>query len=420
MQIVPDNDPAELYGRWNALVAFDSFGKKLGAIRAHDGDFFPESILNYVEAIRTNINALRAGESLLVYPLRVDIDVTQDCNAHCTFCFSRQYQKGTYRRSAARLSDVEQVIANASTNGARTIRYCGGGEPTVHPEIHRLLRLPRLYGLKCCIITNGDFFNQRLMDEIFESVDHLRWSVNAAKDETRIKIHRPMNGANALSTSMNAIATMLTRRRCERGQCRKPMVWSTYLVIPENVSEIETAAATLKEIGVDSLSFRPVYHDLTTAWTSDDLVRVSEIFARLRSEYGEPSFGDNCQNRFLLFTPKRPITESPYIRPSSEFGECISRRVRTVLEAVNGGLAVQSCGMYRGSGIHNGLVVTNVNKFSKIWQQAGQLLEPNSAPADCSSCIDVSMNITLNFIKDILFRFPNADFQRALVATSEL
>src|SRR5271157_640017 len=97
VELVAGDDVFDLYGRWNALAAFDRHGKLLGATRAHDGDFFPESILDYSEALRAAVTGECPGQYSDIFPLRVDIDITQACNANCTFCFSRPYQREEYR-----------------------------------------------------------------------------------------------------------------------------------------------------------------------------------------------------------------------------------------------------------------------------------------------------------------------------------
>jgi len=137
--ILPDTlSEAEAYGRWNAIIAFDNDGRPLGWVRAHDGDFFPESYLDYVKVIRKRL----FQPDYLGHPIRVDIDITQVCNAKCTFCFSRPYQTVDYHGVSVRPADLYEVIRECSERGTKTIRYCGGGEPFMHPEIEKLLGFP--------------------------------------------------------------------------------------------------------------------------------------------------------------------------------------------------------------------------------------------------------------------------------------
>ena len=412
MELVAGDDVFDLYGRWNALAAFDRHGKLLGATRAHDGDFFPESILDYSEALRAAVTGECPGQYSDIFPLRVDIDITQACNANCTFCFSRPYQREEYRGRWGGSADIESIISELAYNGTRTIRYCGGGEPLVHPSIRRLLQAPHEHGLRSCLITSGDLLSEELLVLVFDYIDHLRWSVNAAQDSTRIKIHRANMGANRLSDTFQMIESLIRRREKERGAFRCPMVWATFLVVPENFTEIREATKRLRDIGVDSVSFRPVYHGLTSPWTPADLAHMEEAL-QAAAALGKPP-------RFCVFVPRRSVTESPYLRPSDEFQECLSRRMRTVLEATAAGFALQSCGMYRGSGAHRGLLLLPSASFSSVWARAPESLHPLSAPSECATCIDISMNVTLSFMRYVLLRDPYARFVRALANPSEV
>ena len=74
MQLIPREDTFQTYGRWNTLVAKSSGGSILGSVWAHDGDFFPESVFDYIESLR---GARPNGDfPATITPIRVDIDIT--------------------------------------------------------------------------------------------------------------------------------------------------------------------------------------------------------------------------------------------------------------------------------------------------------------------------------------------------------
>jgi MoaA/NifB/PqqE/SkfB family radical SAM enzyme len=281
--------------------------------------------------------------------------------------------------------------------GTRTIRYCGGGECLNHPNIKELLPLPHKYGMRSAIITNGDLIDEELAYLIYENVDHLRWSVNASSDETRRRIHRPKPGSNQLSKTLELIKTIGMTRHSRFPYQRRPIIGATFLVLPDNVHEIISAGKILKDVGVDSVSFRPVYQGLGGHWPSEMLAKLDQIFAEVKM-LAEPP-------RFLVFTPKRKIKDAANLAPSDYFSSCLSSRLRTVFEATKDGLLLQRCGMDRGKGKKQGLVFESNYGFSHIWDSIR-----NYQPVDCPSCIDVSMNKTLNLIMTVLYNDPNAKF----------
>ena len=406
MVSLSDGSVFSLYGRWNALAARGPAGCLVDWIYAHDGDFFPESPLDYVEALR---EARKRGddENLVgAWPIRADIDIIQACNCNCLFCYSRKYASCfPYHGAVAAADHVTSLMEELARGGTRTIRFTGGGEPLLHPAIRELLPIPRLLGMRLCVLTNGDLLDENLADLLFHHVDHIRWSVNAASDERRVALHRPRRMGNVLSRTADLMAGIVARRDAERGDERRPCIWATYLLLPSNVDEIEPAARMLRQVGVDSVSFRAVYHGLASQWTATQL---QHLRAELRN------VASLASPRFLVFVPKRQLSEACTLRPTEHFQYCLSRRLRTVVEATRCGLAVQTCGLWRGSGPLPNLSMNPGEPFYRVWAAARKEW-PTDAPGDCVRCIDVSMNVALGFIWAILGAQPAAAFERVWV-----
>jgi MoaA/NifB/PqqE/SkfB family radical SAM enzyme len=401
-------ETASLYGRWNALLV-DGSDHAPSWTWAHDGDFFPESPLDYVEAFRSAIQRKDYELRQPLPPVRVDIDITQVCNARCTFCFSRPYQTEQYHKATIRAPMLKGLFRRLNELGTRTVRFCGGGEPFVHPEIDSLLPLPHEHGLAFCIISNLDLVDDRRAHQISEHVDHLRWSVNAGSDRTRLAIHRPSRGAGLLSESFLRVERMI-QRRANAQHKRTPLVWATYLILPENVHEIIDCAKQLRSIGVDSVSFRPVFHGLHTIWSPRARAVLHDALLAVE-DLGQA-------REFYVFTPKRDATDVETLVPAEHFDLCLSRKVRTVLEATEEGAALQSCGTYRGTGARIGHTLATSDEFIDLWSRFQRFPSPIEAPRQCDQCIDISINRTLTFIVEILKRNAAARFRRAYVDTA--
>jgi pyruvate-formate lyase-activating enzyme len=403
-EIIPKSRcPKLAYGTWNSLIALSAEGDFLGSVPAHDGDFFPESPEDYVTALRGTPD--RRGQN--VFPVRVDIDVTQVCNAHCTFCFSRPYQRMGFAGQWIATKDIQSIVDSCAASGTKTIRYCGGGDPMLHPEINTILKFPRHRDLNLTLITNGDFIDDGRLETINNYVDHLRWSVNAFSDETRTLVHRPSKSTRPLSQTKEQIRNLVALGKRKTQQMR-PMIWATYLLMPENIHEAEKCAAEFATLGVDSLCFRPVFHGLHTVWTDESLSQLA-VLLKLLPRYSHLP-------RYRVLVPKRHIASETQINPSDHFDFCISRRMRTVVEAFNGGAQFQSCGTYRGRqdvGFHFDLAHSD---FGKNWIEFSTSALPRLAPSQCSECIDISMNKTLEFISFILGIDSRAEFFRARIA----
>ena len=384
------------HGRWNSLEAFSEDGDCLGWIPAHDGDFFPEGIEPYITFLKRMIKEPESHP----FPVRVDIDLTQQCNCDCTFCFSRKYNVGEYRNQKIPYEYFQNLIGELAKGGTKSVRFCGGGEPLMHPDIRTLIKLPKKYGLKLSLLTNGDFLDSDLGELIVNNVNNLHWSINAATDGLRTKIHRSSTRVNRLSDSLYWIEKIASARM-NKNKTVSPIIWGTYLLLPENIHEAIPMLNKVRSIGIDSISFRPVYHGLHSKWSTEDRSRLREVLIEIEKVKSSVDF--------KIFTPKRQLGKENN-NPNDFFNTCLSRNVRTVLESTSKGSYLQNCGIYRGTGSKCGVVVNRNVGFDDNWSQFTSSSNPVNAPKDCSYCIDLSMNNTLNFIQDILKKDVNATF----------
>lgn len=394
----------QAYGLWNALSVHDEEDTRIALIAAHDGDFFPESPLDYIEALRKLIASPSGKHWDDNWPVRLDIDITQTCNCRCLFCYSQEYRKKTvYKKSYIDYELLRQIIELASKKGTRTIRFTGGGEPLMHPRINDILQLPAKYNLRSCVLTNGDLFDETLLSTFFEYIDHIHWSVNAASSKTRQRIHNPISVKSQLSDSFSSIHSLIKKRTQENG--KRPMIWATFILHPYNIDEALTVGHMLRDIGVDSISFRPIYHGLGGSWKLDEMKRLDDLLPELKALSAPP--------KFFVFVPKRDIGDAGELKPESHFEYCLSRKLRTVLEATNDGIVLQKCGLYRGSGPKSYETIRSGDLFEDHWRGV-QAQDPYlSIPSSCDNCIDVSMNTTLNEVYRILTCHPKARFYKA-------
>ena len=394
------------FGRWDALAAEDSNRRFLGWMPVYDHDFFPESPFEYAETIRKALNKGIADPIDFVQPLQVDIDITQTCNSSCTFCFSRQYQNEHYRNAIISSERLDTILQELARLGTKCVRFTGGGDALTHQEIKALLPLPHAHGMHLSLISNIDLLSEDLLDDIFCHVDHLRWSVNAISDDCRLSIHRSHGNANSLSKSISYIKDLLNRRRQERCTIRRPMVWATFLLLPENVNEIVEFGVRMREIGVDGIFFRPVFHGLMSTWTCDDKNRMSNALSVVES-LARPGFNVFVSRQKFTMPSSKPLI--------SHYSRCLSRRFRTVLEASHDGPILQFCGAYRGTGsdIRNRLDVQG--NFQKTWESISKTSFSENTCLPCETCFNVSFNRILSFILHVLQIDINAHFRRAIL-----
>lgn len=393
----------QLYGLWNCLKAYDSYNELVDIIPAHDGDFFPENPKDYVDALRESLQIQR--RKIHSWPIRVDIDITQRCTSNCCFCYSRKYAGNKiYKNAEISLDQFKKIVHELSINGTKTIRLTGGGEPLYHPQIKEIIGVLNQDNLKSCIITNGELLDFDISKIIVENIDHLRISINASKNQTRSKLHHPRSGTNKLSGIFSQISYINKLRRKINTEYKKPLIWTTFLILPENIVEMFEAAQIVRDCGADSISFRPVYHDLSNCYTKPSMDLLRKNIKRIKELHSPPNF--------FTFTPKRDIFSVWKINPKSQFKKCISCNMRTIIEATNLGPMINICGLYRGNLNSNLGIIKNKLNFSDFWNSDNTKTSLDKMIYKCNNCIDISMNITLNKIHKILKDNNKARFNK--------
>ena len=400
---------AQAYGLWNSLCAYKRSGDLIATIPAHPGFIFPESPSDYIEALRKAV--ISGDNNFQFWPIRVDIDVTQKCNNNCRFCYSRLYaNESLYANAEMSAWEFERISQELSLGGTKCIRFTGGGEPLLNPEIKKMLPIPKSLGLKSCIITNGHLLNEEINELLVSNVDHIRISLNASTDNTRKYLHRPAVQTNNLSDIVKEISNLVNFRNNICSSERKPLIWVTFLIVPQNIREIYSAAKVMKDCGVDSISFRSVYHNLARKLSAEE-VNMLQKELKLASSLDVPP-------TFQVFIPKRDINSVWKIAPQNQFKRCLQCHLITIIEMTNQGPMIKICDVNRGyHGEKMGVpgkslgTLDSRNNFTKVWGSNYAKTTLLDRPHKCGEhCIASSMNNTLNNVWDTLSEHHDAIF----------
>lgn len=402
----------QAYGLWDGLNVYDTHGCLRRTIAAHPGRFFPADPAHYVESIRAAVLSDRQQEHPF-WPVRADIDITQRCTNNCYFCYATLYTRARmYRDAEMSAAAFESIVHDLAAGGTKVVRFTGGGEPLLHPGFRQLAQIPRRLGLRSCVITNGTLLDDTLDRLLVENLDHVRVSVNAATEATWARIHRPALRANGWREILTHVERMARLREAAGGGARRPLIWITYLLLPENAGEIYAAARAVRECGADSISFRSVYHDLSSPWTDATYRTMSEELARAGELHAPPTF--------QVFTPRTPLEEVWRRQPQGAFARCFKCHLVTFIEATNAGAQVKLCDVHRGisgdevgrRGLSLGTVAGDTT-FPEVWhsRRARSLLR--NRPEACGQhCIAFTFNRIVAGIWDALAEDPGAVFRR--------
>jgi MoaA/NifB/PqqE/SkfB family radical SAM enzyme len=110
---------------------------------------------------------------------RIEVHVTYHCDDACVFC-SEEKRMAWYGPDPERTEFLEALLERAAARGVTHVNFTGG-EPTLHPELVRLLAAAKRLGYTTYIGTNGTMLAR---DE---------WAAQAAPllDEVSLSLHGP-------------------------------------------------------------------------------------------------------------------------------------------------------------------------------------------------------------------------------------
>ena len=111
-------------------------------------------------------------------PLKIFLEITNNCNLFCTFC-SNNSGKGENVRLTT--GQIEMLIDSADEMGIFEVGIIGG-EPLCHPDFFEIIRIIKKYGFPIYLNTNG-IYNKSVLHMIRESgIDKIKVSLDGLKD----------------------------------------------------------------------------------------------------------------------------------------------------------------------------------------------------------------------------------------------
>lgn len=100
-----------------------------------------------------DLASARSGHNLL----NPSLDLGSACNLNCPYCFIEEKNSARKERKPGELTphEVEAVVLDFLSSGARTVNLVGAGEPTIDPQFRDVVDLTHSGGARTVIFTNG-------------------------------------------------------------------------------------------------------------------------------------------------------------------------------------------------------------------------------------------------------------------------
>ena len=115
-------------------------------------------------------------------PELVDLKITDYCDYGCKFC----YQSSTKKGSHASFENLKKSIEMLRSSGTMEIAI-GGGEPTMHPDLYKILNYIRELGMTACFTTkNFDLHTHPDFLKILKVSNSIAFSCNSVAEIKKV------------------------------------------------------------------------------------------------------------------------------------------------------------------------------------------------------------------------------------------
>jgi MoaA/NifB/PqqE/SkfB family radical SAM enzyme len=249
-----------------------------------------------------------------VPPIYIEISPAGLCNHRCTFCSPGilGYPKRFLSLEVlGRCFEEMRQLREEDTDGLgfKSVQLAGEGEPALHKDLAEICRLARAAGIDIGLLTNGITWTKKLVQAVVPLVNgYFQISIDAAKAETYVGIHKPPGGTREWAVLWRNIERMVEAKRVFGAECDigvnmtllvQEVVEEDGTVIPANWREMEGFVKNARNAGVDYASIKPYAQDAYNQETARRYGRMSytpfldeifEVASRLIEKYTTPSF----------------------------------------------------------------------------------------------------------------------------------
>ena len=184
-----------------------------------------------------------------IYPIELEIGLTNACNHRCVFC---AVDYTGYKPDRIKSKLLIDNLRELAPRGVKSIIYAGEGEPLLHKDAPDIINQTKSLGIDAAMSTNGVLLTPEISKECLKSLTWVRFSTAGITDETYDKIQRGKPGDLS-----RVLYNMEEAVKVKREQKLRTTLGVQLLLLPDNAKEIVQMGRRLREIGVDYFTIKP-------------------------------------------------------------------------------------------------------------------------------------------------------------------
>lgn len=195
-----------------------------------------------------------AKDKLLCGPTSIYFDITTACNINCNFCWihSPLLGKKPYRKHLSLdLKTIKHVIDTACEWKSEDIFLSGDGEPTLHPQIKKIIEYVKEKGIRLYLATNATF--QKDLLSTIAKVDYLYINLCSPDEASYRKFQAPHSkGLHFRVTNNLKVLAALQKKH------RGPFLNIAFIINKTNYAVIPQMLNYCDNIGINEVTFRVI------------------------------------------------------------------------------------------------------------------------------------------------------------------
>lgn len=146
--------------------------------------------------IPLDIKGALDGSKAFTGPEHVVIDLTNRCNNNCIACWTGspllrdKAPPNKWKSLEFPYELIKEVINDLHRLGTKRLRFSGGGDPFMHPELMTLLEHAKSLGMICALTTNFTLVDEAAVERMLAmGLDEIAVSLWAGDSETYSRVH---------------------------------------------------------------------------------------------------------------------------------------------------------------------------------------------------------------------------------------
>lgn len=236
-------------------------------------DYLKLRILScYQEAKLLKQDSMPPPRMAILYP-------TYLCNHRCIGCDYTELNRTKHSLSE---TEFRSVIDQLIKIGITGIEFCGGGEPTLHLSLPKMLDRLVKAGVSFGLLTNGSNLTRALMEKLVNHGSYCRVSLESASEKMFNTYKRPTTrqaGFKAVEANLRNLIKLRNRQKS------KLQISIKYAIDANNYKDAGNAAAFAAKIGADSLQFKLIRNMPSELKNKNIVERLTARIEKLRPKY---------------------------------------------------------------------------------------------------------------------------------------